>query len=74
MTAWSTGRYLSYLLRLWQTADGETQLWRASLEQPGSGERVHFASLEKLVAYLEREMAQAKGEGTQDDLTEESGF
>ena len=45
--------YLSYLLRLWETSDGEKEVWRASLESPGTGERRSFASLEDLVAFLQ---------------------
>ena len=45
-------RYLSYLLRLWQTSDGEQQIWRASLESPGTGERRGFASLADLFDFL----------------------
>jgi hypothetical protein len=48
-------RYLSYLLRLWETADGEQRFWRASLERPGTGERHSFATLEALFAYLMQE-------------------
>lgn len=44
--------YLSYLLRLWETRDGEKEVWRASLENPGSGERLGFASLEDLYCFL----------------------
>ena len=39
-------RYRSYLLRLWQTSNGKKQIWRASLESPGSGERQGFAFLQ----------------------------
>lgn len=46
-------RYLSYLLRLWQTGDGEELVWRASLQSPGSEERQGFASLEDLFDFLE---------------------
>jgi hypothetical protein len=45
-------RYLSYLLRLWQTRSGEKQVGRASLESPGTGERQGFASLEALFDFL----------------------
>lgn len=45
-------RYLSYLLRLWQTGDGEEQVWRVSLESPGTGERQGFASPEDLFDFL----------------------
>jgi hypothetical protein len=45
-------RYLSYLLRLWQTSDDGEQIWRASLESPGTGERQGFASIEDLIDFL----------------------
>jgi hypothetical protein len=51
--------YLSYLLRLWQESGDdaperrEGPVWRASLTSPTTGERVGFASLEGLVAYLQ---------------------
>ena len=46
-------RYFSYMLRLWETSDGERQMWRASLESPGGGERRGFASLQSLIDFLE---------------------
>ena len=55
------GRYLSYLLRLWQESsgtaprNGSTTQWRASLEWPQSGDRRSFASLEDLFAFLKEE-------------------
>jgi len=49
-------RYLSYLLRLWQTSDDGKQIWRASLESPGSGERRGFASLEDLFKFLKAQI------------------
>ena len=45
-------RYLSYLLCLWQTSDGGKQVWRASLESPGAGERRGFANLKDLFDFL----------------------
>lgn len=45
--------YLVYLLRLWPTADGEAEVWRASLQRPETGERYGFASLEALFAFLD---------------------
>ncbi len=56
-------RYLSYLLRLWQTKDGRKQVWRASLERPGSEERLGFASIRDLFQFLE---AQTEGHNEQD--------
>lgn len=47
--------YLSYLLRLWQASvDGEL-VWRASLESPHTGERLGFADVESLFAFLDAE-------------------
>jgi len=44
-------KYRSYLLRLWceETLD---QCWRVSLEDPRTGVRIGFASLEQLFAFL----------------------
>jgi hypothetical protein len=50
--------YLSYLLRLWQTSDGEKKVWRASLESPSAGERHGFASLKDLFDFLEAQTGQ----------------
>ena len=55
--------YLSYLLRLWQTSDGERQVWRASLQSPDSEERQGFANLEDLYAFLDARAGQAQEEG-----------
>ena len=55
--------YLAYMLRLWETSDGETQVWRASLESPGSGERRGFGDLQSLIAFLE---AQTEAQDAQD--------
>ena len=45
--------YFSYLLRLWQTMDEGQLVWRASLENPHTGERRGFANLQMLHAFLE---------------------
>jgi len=44
--------YLSYLLRLWQITSGGELVWRVSLEDPRTGERIGFANLEALFAFL----------------------
>jgi len=54
----SDKKYRSYLLRLW-CADTVDPCWRASLEDPQTGERVGFASLEQLFAFL---MEQVEGD------------
>ena len=42
----------SYILRLWRVDQSRPADWRASLEIPGTGKRIGFASLEQLFAYL----------------------
>lgn len=49
--------YFAYLLRLWRESGGESARWRASLQDPHSGERLGFASLEDLLGFLRRETA-----------------
>ncbi len=44
--------HLSYLLRLWRTEGLRDSEWRASLEIPETGQRIGFANLEQLFAYL----------------------
>ena len=44
--------YHAGLLRLWR--DGAGGAWRASLQDAESGERLGFADLERLFAYLRR--------------------
>lgn len=53
--------YIAYLLRLWQVPGRARAIWRASLEDPHTGERVGFASLEHVVAFLEAQI----GRGSQ---------
>ena len=66
-------RYLSYLLRLWQTDDGETQVWRASLDSPGTRERQGFASLEELFSFLEGQTRSQSEQGLSDKSREKTG-
>ena len=53
-------RYRSYLLTFWveRSQDPKTpKVWRFSLEDPHTGQRRGFASLEALVAALQQEMS-----------------
>lgn len=50
--------YHSYLLRLWPANDQGQVTWRASLENPRTGERLGFASLERLFAFLQDQTAE----------------
>ncbi len=54
--------YLSYLVRLWRVHDDEDchpvieqAVWRASVENPHTRERKHFASLEELFDLLRQQ-------------------
>jgi hypothetical protein len=47
-----TKGYLSFLLRLWRVRQNEGNGWRASLEDPHTGEVRSFASLELLWDFL----------------------
>jgi hypothetical protein len=51
--------YRSYLLTLWEERGRESDgshVWRLSLQDPRTGQRRGFASLEALVAALQQEM------------------
>jgi len=53
--------YVSYMLRLWRTRergppDWRSPVWRASLQSPQTGERVHFSTLDELFAFLRGQM------------------
>ena len=45
-------KYLSYMLRLWQAMSEAGSSWRASLEDPRTGERQGFADLQGLFGFL----------------------
>ena len=51
--------YLAYLLRLWQIQDKGKISWRASLENAHTGEKLAFAHLDQLVAFLRERVGQA---------------
>jgi hypothetical protein len=50
------GHYLSFLLRLWRAGGDGEPVWRASLENPHTGEHLGFANLRELFAYLEAQI------------------
>jgi hypothetical protein len=56
-------RYLSYLLRLWRSEAVGQSIWRASLEDPHTGERRNFASIEHLFAFLEEQTGGRRSAG-----------
>jgi hypothetical protein len=45
--------YLAYMLRLWQAGSRDgLPVWRASLENPHTGERLVFSDREALLAFF----------------------
>jgi hypothetical protein len=56
--------YRSYLLRLWRVKEGDRDVWRASLQDPQSGERISFATVEALFAYLQEQLEKAQHKGS----------
>jgi hypothetical protein len=73
--------HMSYLLRLWRERGSASIQWRASLQDPHSGERLGFAQLDELVAFLREQIGlappaedQVKGERRlKTDFTSEEG-
>ncbi len=45
-------RYWAFMLRLYRVGDSEQPGWRASLEDPHTGERYGFATLRELFDFL----------------------
>lgn len=56
--------YHAYLLRLWPAVEQGKVVWRASLENPQTGERLGFANLERLFVFLQDQTA-AFAEGSE---------
>jgi hypothetical protein len=52
--------YVAYMLRLWQAGSREGMpVWRASLENPHTGERLVFGDVAGLFAFLSELLASA---------------
>jgi hypothetical protein len=60
--------YLAYLLRIWQVKVAGQLVWRASLEDPHTGERRGFPNLDALIAFLLEQVhhRQPEGEASQE--------
>lgn len=54
-------QYFSYLLRIWSPGDEGEVSWRASLDDPRTGERLGFPCLEALFEYLQEHINQDTG-------------
>jgi hypothetical protein len=64
--------YLAYLLRMWRVDEDGGSSWRASLERPGDGEQLVFATLEAAFDYL-RERGKEESEGSPAPPDEDKG-
>jgi hypothetical protein len=53
-------RYIAYLLRLWQERHAGASVWRASLEDPHTGQRQGFADLDRLLRFLRDQTARGE--------------
>jgi len=51
--------YLSFWLRLWRAGNDGKPVWRASLKHPLTKERLGFAGLRELFAYLEAQIEES---------------
>ena len=60
--------YRSYLLRLWRVDEDGGQAWRASLEDPHTGERRGFNNLDGLMEFLKSQTE--PGQDRQSELPE----
>ncbi len=56
--------YHAYLLRIWREEEGMP--WRATLQNPHTGEQEGFASVEQLISFI-RNKTGANGTATRDD-------
>ena len=56
-------QYFAYLLRVWQVSSAGQISWRASLEDAETGERIGFADLDALCAYLNKRTSGADSGG-----------
>lgn len=64
--------YLAYLLRLWRS--GPDSPWRASLEDPQTGERMGFSDLGAMLQYLQRKTEAGRAAGRPSTTAGEPGL
>jgi hypothetical protein len=48
--------HLAYLLRLWRADNGTEAIWRASLQDVRTGERLGFAGLDEALVFLRQQV------------------
>jgi hypothetical protein len=62
--------YRSYLLRLWVATYDRQVVWRASLEDSRTGDRLGFSTLERLFAFLQDQYGQSNERADLSDASE----
>jgi len=67
------GTYLSYLLRLWRVRRNNHLVWRASLENPHTGEKHGFAGLELLLEFLREQIGREEAKEINNDIDQRIG-
>ena len=65
-------QYLSYLLRLWQVKRNGDVIWRASLDNPHTGERCGFHSLAALMDFLSTQIQEGDDKDQNNLINEET--
>ncbi len=67
----SSAVYLAFMLRLWRAGSrGGQPVWRASLENPHTGERLAFGTVQDLFAFLVEKMGVcAETPGVAEEMT-----
>jgi hypothetical protein len=59
--------YMAFLLRLWRVDETDRVKWRASLEEPSTGERRGFADIDRLCTFLEEQCSGAGDQANDSD-------
>jgi hypothetical protein len=72
MNGKAPNNYVSFILRLWRGREGEDGGWRASLEDPLTGERVGFGSLDEMFEFLRKQTTAAPAIGANEEVTKAS--
>ncbi len=68
------GAYLAYLLRMWLAGSRDGQpVWRASLENPHTGERLAFGDVDALFAFLAEKANSPMGAKNESKTSERPG-
>jgi hypothetical protein len=69
-------RYQSYMLRCWEICSqhpNQSTIWRFSLEDPRTGEKIGFADLDALVTFMRTEFKTSDGLSLYESQNEKEG-